>query len=558
MPLGPLVALVGPNGAGKSAILRAIDMVVGMSWPTLQRIRLPHDFTAYDDSREMYVKVSFDEPLVSDPDKLGTRHNIHSLRVRCRPYKRRTGNSLAGDPNFDYDPLDVLDDVPLECLATAGGRPSMQRPLRVSTRMRESAMALLIDHRRAVAQHHPGVRGSILTRLLAPAIRDLEKPHPEADDGRSRRSVFEERFEHAAEVLRTPYVQELEATVDETTRRALGFAGGQARNARVAFKIADPVNPYSSLRLVYSEEGVEFPGDQVGLGVQSAMVVGIFEALRAQRSGTLGTVLIDEPEMYLHPHAQRHFYAILREIAERGDAQVVYSTHSSVFADATRFEALRLVRRPAGGSSSATFVRDEDRAQLEDARGKLETEYDATRSEALFADAVLLVEGKADLVAVQSVASRLQLDLDGCNLSVLECGGKTSIPFHARACRALEIPVCALYDDDNYDLPDDADDSLRKKLVEENARAQRESAAIEAALGPENRFVCEPSLEALVGIGRNASEKPRKMKAIVRGMASRKDVPPPLLRAVLRLAELAEVEVPLPLDASQMHVSTAD
>lgn len=301
IPLDPLTALVGPNGAGKSAVLRAIDLVAGPVWPTLQRLRFPHDFTGYEDTRDLSVKLSFSEPIWTERDKLKNQHPIHAIRVRCRPYKRRTATAVAGDPNFDYDPLDALDEVPLECLAVAGGS-STNRPHRVTSQIRNHAGCVLIDHRRAITQHLPGTRGSVLGRLLAPALHELDKPIS-AVDSRTRRQMFRERYEEATEVLRTPYVKGIEHVIDETARRTLGFMGATAsRDTRVSFQITDPVNPYSSLRIVYSEDGLEFAADEVGLGVQSAIVVGIFEALRGERAGA-GTVLIDEPEMYLHPQA---------------------------------------------------------------------------------------------------------------------------------------------------------------------------------------------------------------------------------------------------------------
>jgi putative ATP-dependent endonuclease of OLD family len=540
IPLEPLTALVGPNGAGKSAVLRAIDLVSGPVWPSVQRLRFPHDFFGFDDSLSMEITVTLRSPIPTQKDKLGTQHPIHGLRMRCRPYKRRTKDAVAGDPNFDYDPLDAIGDVPLECTVASGGRPTQQRPHRVTGDLRSGAACVLIDHRRAIAQHLPGTRGSVLGRLLGPALRDLDKPAA-ATDTRTRRELFREQYEQATEILRTPYVNEIETIIDETARQTLGLMGGQvARNSRVSFDVADPVNPYSSLRIIYSEDGLAFPAEESGLGVQSAIVVGIFEALRQKRMGA-GTVLIDEPEMFLHPQAQRHFHTILVGLVEDGRTQVIYSTHSPIFADAVRFESLRLVRRPPSKSTMVALADAESRAALDTAKAatKLLTEYDTTRSEALFANAVLLVEGKADAIAVRAVAKRLKIDLDARNLTVMECGGKSSIPFHARLCRSLSIPVCVLFDEDVWPTPEDADDVARANIAGENRRAQKETSLIEEAVpNPTDRFIARPTLEEEMGIGRTASNKPMRMAERVESADTRDDLPSQLVEAVKRLDEL--------------------
>ena len=138
--------------------------------------------------------------------------------------------------------------------------------------------------------------------------------------------------------------------------------------------------------------------------------------------------------MYLHPQAQRFFYSLLREMAEDGQCQVIYTTHSPIFADMTRFRSVRLLQRPAGAATGASWVRDKtDQEYLQDQldRRKLDQYMDPTASEALFARRVLLVEGHGDRLAAELVASKLGLELDAEGLSVVACGGKGALPFSA-------------------------------------------------------------------------------------------------------------------------------
>ena len=48
--------LVGANGGGKSAILRALDLVCGQTWPTLRSLRVPQDWHGFDDQQELLLR----------------------------------------------------------------------------------------------------------------------------------------------------------------------------------------------------------------------------------------------------------------------------------------------------------------------------------------------------------------------------------------------------------------------------------------------------------------------------------------------------------------------
>lgn len=156
----------------------------------------------------------------------------------------------------------------------------------------------------------------------------------------------------------------------------------------------------------------------------------------------------------------------------------------------------------------------------------------------MFADAVLLVEGVGDQLAAREAAKAIPVDLDAENLSVVACGGKTAIPYHARLCQALGIPVCVMYDDDLQPEPNQEDQSPSAAGTrEKNERARRESRDIDVAVSNAlDRFVCSPNLEAMLGVG-GGKDKPARVLQRVRDTPA--DVPPVLHEAVWRLADLA-------------------
>ncbi|WP_447973910.1 ATP-dependent nuclease [Nitrospira sp. Kam-Ns4a] len=502
VPLESLSAFVGPNGSGKTSLLRALDVVLGEAWPSMRSFRIPQDFTNFETDRDIEIRVEFDPPYIYR-DKHSTEHKVTALRLTCKPYKKTGKWGEAGDLHADLEPLDDKDQVPNVAVGQPQkGQKTQFSPLRVGTELRDHARILFVDHRRSLAQHLPSVRGSILGRLFQKARKEFSAQHD-----------FKAKYEAAMDTLRTEQVKEIEKTVAETAKRMLGFLGSQATQAvDIAFGFADPANPFNSLRLEYRESGLAVPGEELGLGIQSAMVVGIFEAFR-QLGGDFGTIVIEEPEMYLHPQAQRYFYGLLCEMAEKKQCQVIYSTHSPIFADVNRFEALRVVRR-SGGPTSVAYVQDQQRAALETARDnfKLGNRFDAARNEVLFASRALLVEGFGDRIAALMLAEKLGIDPDAEGLAVVDCGGKAGIELVARVCRALEIPFVVLHDADVWPTQKIADPAKRTKQEGENKAEQQMNQRIKEAAGKDGPvFVISPSLEDGLNISREARDKPRKI-----------------------------------------------
>ncbi len=500
VPLDSLTAFVGPNGSGKTSLLRAMDLVLGEAWPTLRSFRIPQDFAEFDSSKDIEITVAFDPPYIHR-DTHSKEHHVQALRLTCKAYMRSGKWGEAGDLHADIEPLDGSGQVP----NVATGQPQKGQktpygPLRVGTELRDHARILFVDHRRSLTQHLPSVRGSILGKLFQKARKEFS---PED---------FRVSYQAAMKSLRTAHIKEIESAISATTKRMLGFLGRtRLQSLEIAFGFADPANPFNSLRLEYRESGLTVPGEELGLGIQSAMVVGIFEAFRTL-GGNFGTVVIEEPEMYLHPQAQRYFYRLLCEMVEQGQCQVIYSTHSPIFADVNRFEALRIVRR-SEATTTVTFVQDSDRTALEQARNnfKLGNRFDSSRNEVVFASKALLTEGYGDRVAALVVAEKLGFDLDAEGAVIVDCGGKSGIELVVRVCRALGIPFVVLHDEDVWPL-ESLDSVARGKQEKENRDEKAKNQRIRAAAGQSGIvYVISPSLEAALGVRRDASDKPRKI-----------------------------------------------
>jgi predicted ATP-dependent endonuclease of OLD family len=227
-------------------------------------------------------------------------------------------------------------------------------------------------------------------------------------------------------------------------------------------------------------------------------------------------VLIEEPELYLRPQAQRYLYRLLEGFARDGN-QVIYSTHAPEFLNVARLEELALVSHD--GASGTRIFQPEPPA-LED-EFEVVNEFDAERSELFLARGVVLVEGRTEKLALPFVFRALGHDVDRDGISIVECGGKSGIPRFARICDACRIPLVAVHDRDAA--------PGREPLQAERFLNE----LIESVVGPSRTVVLEPDFEAIAGLAGH-SHKPERAWRHFAALAAA-DVPEPLARVPTRL-----------------------
>lgn len=221
-------------------------------------------------------------------------------------------------------------------------------------------------------------------------------------------------------------------------------------------------------------------------------------------------LLVEEPELYLRPQAQRYLYRLFRTFAQGGN-QVLYTTHSPNLLNVARLEELARVRLSERGT---WILQPEALSSGEEFR--LLTEFDAQRGELFLSRAALLVEGQTERLALPFAFAACGYDADREDISIVECGGKANILLFARVCRAVGVPFVALHDRDRGgDVLNDA---------------------IHAIAG-ERTVVLDPDFERVTGL-RSGSHKPERAWRRFVSM-ERDELPAPLLGAVELTVELA-------------------
>ena len=219
-------------------------------------------------------------------------------------------------------------------------------------------------------------------------------------------------------------------------------------------------------------------------GGGTASVHGLVAGLESwMQAGDTGVIfLVEDPELFLPPQAQRYLYRLLRSVASAGN-QVLYTTHSPAFLNVVRLNELVFTeRRPKVGT---LLLQPEPLPADEEFRAF--SEFDSSRSELFLARAAVLVEGLTEKLTLPFVFEALGHDPDRERISIVECGGKGNIPLFGRISRAVGLPFVAVHDRDAQEGGDPSE-------------AERQLNALIAEVAGANRVELAPDFEGVAGI----------------------------------------------------------
>lgn len=228
---------------------------------------------------------------------------------------------------------------------------------------------------------------------------------------------------------------------------------------------------------IYVDDGVKSRLTEKGSGIQSAAIIGLFNYY-TKNVNTISSALlcVEEPELFLHPHARRVISKRLDDFLDSGESpnQVILTTHSVDFIRAAK-RALNviLVHKDEKQGTTAQSVPISDFESLL---------VDNNQNELFFADKVILCEGY-DKYVVEAVADDLfEGALDKQNVSVVAVGGKDRLCKLAHLVIALSIECYVLADFDFL---------LRDKSAD---RTRHNAKAHDNVLNLGDQFMCQPCL----------------------------------------------------------------
>jgi len=201
--------------------------------------------------------------------------------------------------------------------------------------------------------------------------------------------------------------------------------------------------------VLYVDDGFKSLLTDKGSGIQSAVIIGLFSYYTKHVNViTSAPLCIEEPELYLHPHARRLISDRLTDFI--GDKnQVIIATHSAEFLRTSGEDVnVIAVTKDSDDNTACTSVNLKDYARI------LVHEFS---SELFFAEKVVVCEGYDDFLFRAVAKEKFPKQLDSKNVSVISAAGKDNISNLVQLVMKLGIK-CQILADFDYLLRDKSEE----------------------------------------------------------------------------------------------------
>jgi CRISPR-associated exonuclease Cas4 len=221
----------------------------------------------------------------------------------------------------------------------------------------------------------------------------------------------------------------------------------------------------------------------------------------------------EEPELFLHPHAQRVLADALETIAGTPEHQILVCTHSTYFVDLENYRSIVIVHRPdphigtkVKQCTADLFAGEDNRERKK--RFRMASWINPDRGELFFARKVILVEGETEKVVLPFLAKKL-----GCydrTVSLVDCGSKHNLALYIDILNAFSIEYVVVHDEDPVPDPPPAD------WGPEKIREKRRTHALNGEIGGHVRTnlgrieVVSPEFDRFCGVSASQGEKKGK------------------------------------------------
>ncbi|MBN6070592.1 AAA family ATPase [Aggregatibacter actinomycetemcomitans] len=505
-----LMIIIGQNNHGKSNLLSAILFFFG---------EVKHqDLDFSQGAEELFVDIEFSE--LDDQDKRTFEKYItqqETIKVRKVAYlggsfeykgwiQNCSEDYLKEENAGNYTSRETANSLPFYPYLPSTGRLSKQQIIEAQQKYIQSNIENLTFSYELEKTNFMGLKsvakGIFGEVYFLPAIKNA------ADDFASKdTSVFGKLLGEVVESM-SQYNEDWQGTKQQLTKLFSKFSkyiDGVENTERpkqlsdlenelsrellswsacfdIELNIPDIDSVLKSNASVWINDGTRTDIARKGHGLQRAVTIALIQLIAKrqlqsnQDSETTNRkvsksryFIFEEPELYLHPQAQRSLFDSFVELSTSGN-QVILCTHSSNLISIDKYKSIYIIKKENEQYGSRVTQCEED---LFDGNQKNEWNLsywiNPDRGELFFAEKVILVEGQTDKVILPALADKLGVFKH--SYTVIDCGSKQNIPLYIKLMNKFKIPYVSVYDKDHQENKSEqaigAADSATKAILDE-------------------------------------------------------------------------------------------
>lgn len=411
-----VLAIVGQNNVGKSHILRALNAFFNFDEEKRDFDNLSHQYTPQTSTR---ITITFDDSENVFPS-LTTQNKLKILFS----YKNGQGN-----PKYKY--------------IKSGSRKDLSESQRkkIFEKFKYIYVPIVRDYNTAILGEQ-GVAYKLLKKIFEQQTIKRDTINPFLDDlyDKMEKTVFKNTLKQIKHFY--PFCE-----------------GSDFELKRKDFDLVDELLKNIALKLVEKTQSVEI-GD-CGSGIQSAVFFAISLA-HAVNEDTEYLVGIDEPELNMHPQAQRELTSSLLDKQKYPKASFILTTHSTVIIDELNHNAIVLCRKKNLPTVKKTkdfigkrSVYTETTQISNDFWNKYELDpkqyerfFEFKNSDFFYSNYVVITESPNDCRVYEWLARKNGINPEKMGITFISLDGILNIKYPYTLAKDLKIPFIAIVDRD--------------------------------------------------------------------------------------------------------------
>lgn len=465
--LDDIVILVGPNNSGKSSILRAYEIV--MNDGSDECDLSIEDFPNHDDKNEQKPEIIL-ETIVDETNKPADKWLIKSeeqIIVKEKWTWERIGKPkrigfLSTENRWATD--EDAEKVPWGAANVA--KSKRPQPHKVDAfdppDVQSKAILGLIDaalQTKIKALTTEKGEDTAFAKLLA-SVKDIQNKIIE--ESKEFITDIEQKLSNSLSGIFPNYSVKYDAKPEDDLHKAISFFQSESSLyvGPTGGHLSTIENQGSGAKRTILWAALKMLADQ-GYKIKRLKTKVNTEKSDAVRPNVL---LIDEPEICLHPSAIRQACDVLYSLPESGNWQVIATSHSPIMIDYTKDNTtiVRVERQTDGTISGTTLYRPEKAKLSNDDKEnlKLLNLCDPYLSEFFFGGIPIIVEGDTEYAAFSYIMSKDKHKYS--DIQLIRARGKATIVSLCKILNQFNKPYSILHDTDDKECTRKKDNKVIK------------------------------------------------------------------------------------------------